>query len=146
MITISFLHDGYTRPGYIQVQERLHGPLRFTFRPALVSERSQLAAAAIGMPAVAFDQHVAEFLAGKVLSWDLRDECQGNVKLSADNVLRLHPELFVKLYTIVVGSVASDLDPEWTEEQRDECLSEVAKAQASGRTVGEVREECDEKN
>ncbi len=46
MIAANYFHDGYTQSGFIAAVPRMHGELRFTYRPALVEERSQLSEAA----------------------------------------------------------------------------------------------------
>jgi hypothetical protein len=143
---LNYLTDSCTRPGHIAAAQQLHGPLRFTFRPALTSERSRLAEAAGEMNPEAFDAHAAGFLAGKLVRWDLHDDQGQPVGVSAEALLRLQPELFVKLYSVVLGATASDIDPEWGDAEREEHHAEVQLAEQTGRSIGEVREEGDEKN
>jgi len=142
----SYFHDGYTRPGYIQEQPTLHQSLRFSYRPALVEERSQLLAATGSAKADAYDRQVAAFLATKLVSWELADESGNDVPVSASSLLRLQSELFLQLYHVVMGWSGSDIDPCWNDEACDEAAEDELESALSGKTVGELRQEADEKN
>lgn len=142
----SYFHDGYTRAGYVRPSPGLHEALRFDYRPALVEERSQLVDAAAGMRSDAYDRQVAAFLATKVLSWDLTDGAGGEVAVSPTAMLRLQPELFVKLYRVVLGWVGSDVDPRWSEDSAAEAVQIEHESALAGKTVGDLRQEADEKN
>jgi hypothetical protein len=146
MLRANYFHDGYTQAGFIAAVPLLHGPLRFTYRPALVEERSQLFDVAGQLSAHLFDCHIAQFLAQKLVDWDLVDADEQPVAPSAEALLRLQPELFVRLNQIILGTVASDIDPAWPLETRDRLLDEMAEAALAGRSIGEIREEHDEKN
>lgn len=146
MLRANYFHDGYTQPGYIAAAPLLHGSLRFCYRPALVEERSQVSDAAVELKSHLYDRHVAAFAAGKIVSWDLADAAGHAVPIAADALLRLQPELFVKLHRIVLGWVASDVDPEWPAETSDRMDELATEAVLAGRTVGELRQETDSKN
>jgi hypothetical protein len=146
MLRADYFHDGYTQSAFIAAVPRLHGTLRFTYRPALVEERSQLYDAAVKLNSHLFDCHVARFLAQKLVDWDLVDAERQAVAPTAEAMLRMQPELFAKLNQIILGTAASDIDPMWPPETRDRLLDEKAAAAAAGRTIGEIREENDEKN
>jgi hypothetical protein len=146
MSRADYFHDGYTQKGFVAAVAALHGPLRFTYRPALIEERSQLYDAAAQMNSHLFGCHIAQFLNQKLVDWDLIDIHRRPVAPSAESLLRLHPELFVRLNQIILGTVASDIDPNWPRETQDRLLDEKAEATLSGRTIGEIREENDEKN
>ncbi len=124
----------------------VHGSLRFEYRPALVEERSQLSDAAAELKSHLYDRHVAAFVAGKIVSWDLADAVGQDVPIAAAALLRLQPELFVKLHRVVLGWAASDVDPRWPAETADRHDELATSAVLSGRTVGEVRQEADLKN
>jgi hypothetical protein len=141
-----YFHDGYSQSGFIAAVSGLHGPLRFSYRPALVEERSALYTAAGRLSAPAFDRHVAQFLAEKLIDWDLLDARRRPVEPAPETLLRIQPELFVKLSGIVLGTTASAIDPAWSAETADRILDDEIAAQTAGRTVGELREEQDEKN
>jgi len=146
MSRADYFHDGYTQRALIAAVPRLHGTLRFSYRPALIEERSQLYDVAGQLNAHLFDCHVARFLAQKIVDWDLVDAQGQPVPASAEALLRMQPELFIKLNQIVLGVAASDIDPTWPAETRDRLVDEQAAAALAGRTIGEIREENDEKN
>lgn len=146
MSRADYFHDGYTQRALIAAVPGLHGALRFTYRPALIEERSQLYDSAGRLNAHRFDCHVAEFLTQKIVAWDLVNAQRQPVPTSAEALLRIQPELFIKLNRIVLGTAASDVDPDWPAETRDLLLDEKTAAVLAGRSVGEIREENDEKN
>ncbi|MBI3837399.1 MAG: hypothetical protein HY288_05645 [Planctomycetia bacterium] len=142
----NYFHDGYTQRGFIGAVPLMHGSLRFTYRPALVEERSQLSDAAATLKSRLYDRQVAMFTAQKIVLWDLTDVEGREVAVSADALLRLQPGLFVKLHRIVLGWIPSDIDPTWPAETMDRMLDDETESVFSGKTVGELREENDEKN
>ena len=146
MSSLSYIHDGYTQDGYIAAVPRLHGALRFAYRPTLVEERSQLVDVASRLRAQLYDRHLAAFVADKLISWDLSDGSGVDVPVAAESILRLQPELFAKLHRIVLGRAASDVDPTWPTEAESRLFEAESEAALNGRTIGELREEHDEKN
>ncbi len=146
MIRASYFEDGYTRSGYIAPAPLMHAGLRFTYRPALVEERSQLNDAARQLASHLYDRHVAAFTSEKLVVWDLTDSQHEPVPISARALLRLHPDVFVRLNRVVLGWVASDVDPDWPQETCDQAREEELAAALADSTVGEVREEHDAKN
>ena len=58
----------------------------------------------------------------------------------------MQPELFVKLHRIVMGWIASDVDPDWPQETQERALDLEIESALAGRLVGEVCREHDEKN
>jgi hypothetical protein len=142
----NYFHDGYTQSGFIAAVPLMHGSLRFTYRPALVEERSQLSEAAAALKSHLYDCQVAMFTAQKIVLWDLTDSEGREVAVSADALLRLQPGLFVKLHRIVLGWIPSDIDLAWPAKIEDRALDVETEAALTGRSVGELREEHDEKN
>ncbi len=145
MIRANYFHDGYSQDGYVAAVPLVHGALRFTYRPAMVEERSQLTDAARRLKSHLYDRHAATFTAQKIVAWDLTDRGR-DVPISAEALLRLQPDLFVKLHRIVAGWLASDVDPAWPSETRDAAVEVELAAALEGRPVGEVQRERDEKN
>ncbi len=146
MIAANYFHDGYTQSGFIAAVPLVHGALRFTYRPALLEERSQLSDAARQLRSHLYDRHAAAFTAHKIVDWDLAD-CRGRaVPVSAEALLRLQPDLFARLHKIVTGWTASDVDPAWSRQTKDREIEDQLEAALTGHPVGEVREERDEKN
>lgn len=146
MFCASYFDDGYSQSGYIAAVPRLHAVLRFIYRPALIEERSQLVDAARKLNGPQYDRQLAKFSAEKILSWDLTDARQQPVPVALATLLRLQPELFVKLHHVVLGWVASDVDPAWPTVTRERLLEESTAAQLSGQSIGNVCSEGDEKN
>jgi hypothetical protein len=146
LIAANYFHDGYTQHGYLAAVPRKHGALRFTFRPALVEERSQLTEAARALKPYLYDRRAAAFTAEKIVAWDLVDARQTPVPPSGEALLRLQPDLFVKLHQIVAGWRVSDVDPTWPAAERERALDDELAAAEAGKPPGEVREERDAKN
>jgi hypothetical protein len=142
----NYLADGYTQPGFLKGVPNLFEDLRFTFRPAVVEERSQILTGYSSSKADAFDRKVAQFLAQKIKSWDVVDQYEQDVAVSAAAILRLPPELFQKVWQVVGGFEACDTDPNWPDETIDRTDAEQLESALSGSTVGEVREALDAKN
>jgi hypothetical protein len=134
-----YISDGYTRTdGYIAAAlpsesgERLHESLSFTYRPAtrldVIKIDAEVSIAAKNrdfdpMAAVRAEQIACEFLAKRILAWDLKAAGIHEIKPSADACSRLHPYLFGNLYRIVRGEQASDPRPD------AECHSEPTDAE-----------------
>jgi hypothetical protein len=146
MIGANYFHDGYTQNGFIAAVPLMHGSLRFTYRPALVEERSQLSDAAATLKPQLYDRQAAIFTAQKLVLWDLADVQGREVAISAEALLRLQPGLFVKLHRIVLGWIPTDVDPDWPAETVARALDDETDSVFSGRPIGELREEHDEKN
>jgi hypothetical protein len=146
MSSVSFIADGYVQPGYIRAVDRLHEALRFRFRPILSAQRSALVQTAQGATATHFDQQARELLADNLLDWTLSDPAGNPVAISREAIDRLQPELFLKLYRIVFGYDPSEIDPQWPKEQQCSLADDAQAAESAGRTIGELREERDEKN
>jgi hypothetical protein len=77
--------------------------LRFRFRPVLSAQRSALVEAAERSTAGQFDRQARELLAEKLVAWDLIDPAGQPVEIAREAIDRLQPELFLKLYRIVLG-------------------------------------------
>jgi hypothetical protein len=142
----NYIDDGCTLPGFIAAVPLLYEDLRFTFRPALVGERSQLADVAAEQKPEAYDRRAAALLAQKLVAWDVVDRHGNEVDITAASILRLQPELFLKLHRIVLGRIASDVDPQWSDDRLNQLAGEELDASMGGKTIGEIREEAYEKN
>jgi len=105
------IDDGVTCKGYIAAVPRLHGEVRFEYRPVLVSERSAWIAEMERTP----NRHkaTAALLARKVVSWDVKD-AKGELLPcnKPDSHLRLVTRVFDRLLGIVTGQEPSDPDPQ----------------------------------
>jgi hypothetical protein len=142
----NYFHDGYTQSGFVAAVPLMHGALRFSYRPALVEERSRLADSAAALKSHLYDRQAAAYTAEKIVRWDLTDRAGNEVAVSAAALLRLQPGLFVKLHRIVLGWIPSDVDPAWPEATRERHFEEETAAVLAGESIGETREGQDEKN
>ena len=103
---VVFLDDGMTLDGYIATDPGLHGELAFKYRPLFIADRTAVQQAIIREP----DGRKGEILAakkmaGQVLSW----ECEGGAPdVTAESVLKLHPEMNQKLFNMIMMKRAGD--------------------------------------
>lgn len=116
--------DGYTRPGYIAKVPYLHPELRFRFRPMLALERDELLTASRRLSPQQFAASMAKAMANRIVEWNLTHDGQP-VTISSDNIQRLQPNLFDRLFWIVSGANVvdgrniSDVDPQWDTSEAD---------------------------
>lgn len=124
----SYISDGFTRTdGYVAAAvpeesgERLYDALEFTYRPATrmdcVKVDGEVGIAlknkdADAECAVRAEKIVCEFVAKRILSWDLKDAGIHLIPPSATACERIHSFLFSNLYRIIRGTQASDKKPE----------------------------------
>jgi len=143
-----YIHDGYTRHGYIKAKERLHPALRFEYRPVMVQNRT----VAFKRIEQAGDPRREEQIAAKTIQihlecWDLLDHEGKTVPSHVDHILRVEPNLFQKLFGVIMGSLVSDEDPGLGDADSQKKLNdedELAFA-LSGRMPGDRQQET-EKN
>jgi len=110
-----YIPDGYTESGYIAGVPRLFLAVRFEFRPMLVEEKQQAAKDGEGGNV---RKTMAEWLARKITRWDLQDADGQTLPIDAKTILRLRPKLFDRLFDVVAGNEASDLDPDTGEQAK----------------------------
>ena len=138
--------DGWTMPGYLAEEPNVHGELRFTYRPTLVSERSKIIASLNGKKSHIQDQELAKALAFYLKTWSI--EVDGKPQpITAEFIKLLKYQVWDRLIAIVIyGSGTSDTDPEWdapTKEEEDLLEYEAAE---QGRRPASVRQEVHEGN
>ena len=110
-----YIDDGYTEHGHIAAEERIHGLLDFEYRPALPAVRDRVTAHLLRDPPNydAYREAVGRALGRdpKLLqSWSLVNATGQPVEISEANLKRVKPMLLDKLWAIVSGSRASDLE------------------------------------
>ena len=138
--------DGYTELGFIKATPGLHGDLRFTFRPFLVEERSKLLRQIENLDQEKQDAIVAQTFYERLTQWDLTDQKGTRVPVSLRAARRLKPTLFYRLWAILLGTDASDLDPEWSTEETTDLLESEVEANEGPAPIGVVQEIAAEKN
>ena len=128
IVSTGYVHDGYTRDdGYIAAAkpgpsgDMIHGELSFSYR---VASRRELVLLDSKMENALRDEYkrpeasleaediVCGFIAGKVVSWSLRDIGGHSVPLSAEACGKITSVLFNRLYRIIRGLELSDKKPE----------------------------------
>jgi len=138
--------DGYTEKGFIDAVPQLHDSLRFKYRPVLIEDGSEFFEQSSKLKAREADRRTARLLSQHITEWDLRGHGEDILPRSPATFLRLNRRLFQRLAAIVLGTDACDCDPAWTEDEKDDYLDAKCEAAASGKPVGAVREDRDQKN
>lgn len=138
--------DGYTEPGYIAEVPGIHGAVRFKFRPMLSEKRSRVMDGLKEKKAAEQDAIVAKTLAEYVVEWDLTDAKGKPVGRTPDTFRRIKPKLFYRLWDIVLGFDATDLDPAWTDDTLADHVDDLMETTDSPAPIGTVREARDSKN
>lgn len=119
----TYIPDGYVETGYIAARKKLHGHLRFQYRPVLIDERSLFLDEYQRLEVHRKNRRLAEFLTARLTSWDWmrpspsKAGSQEPVPLNAtetpDEILRhMHPLMFDQLFGIIIGQEAGDDDPQ----------------------------------
>jgi hypothetical protein len=91
-------------------------------------------------------QNAATMLAERIKSWDIVDQDDKVLPLVVKHLLMIKPALFMRLYGIVLGTDASDVDPNWGDEEKLKIAMLHSKSIATGVNPGVVREVEDLKN
>jgi hypothetical protein len=121
----NIIRDGFTQRAYIAEDERLHGELRFNYRPMLPEEvgtMDNFMAQYIREP-VKVNCKICQVCAEKIIDWS--EELDGKpLAISENSLRRLRPQLLTKLYNVISGSRPSDEDP--LHSQHDDLDSGVA--------------------
>lgn len=135
--------DGYTQPGYIQAVPRLHGELRYVYRPMLAQQRAPLLDAARDEKGDKYERLACKLACPHITSWSLIDAKGEPVAITAPNMLRVRPAMLSKLINIVAGLQASDVDPEWPEEVAREMDDDDLPSAVAGESRAVARERED---
>jgi hypothetical protein len=142
--------DGYSIPGFIDERDGIIEAVRFVYRPISADMQSSFNASLALLQDTpnnpANFRKRAEIVKGRLVSWDVKDDKGAVLPITTAEVRKLSPELFWKLFGIVFGTIPTDIDPQWADEQQEEESRLAADAAQEGVTVGAVREAADEKN
>lgn len=145
------IDDGYVEDGYIAGQERLHGPLKFRFRPAVYEESLYFVCDRfLVKPEKEQATLKAALIREKLVEWDEVDAAGNIVHISTDNIRRLRWALFAALFGIVAGFGRPDPLPvagdKADENDRDDFAARLLESESSGVPFRVVNEGVDEKN
>ncbi len=144
-MTTFIIEDGYTEAGYIKKAEGLYPELRFRYRPMLHAERDAIASQIGTKPAEQFTAILVAAAKHRIVSWDAM-HMGAPLEITDENIRRLRPSLFDRLYNIISGQQASDPDPLASEDARELEADAALQAAITGQTIGAVREVDAEKN
>lgn len=139
-------NDGYIASAYVDGVPQLYDAARFKYRPILIEEGSEFFETGAKLKAREADRRTAKLLKDHVTSWSLTDAQGDALPISLAVLLRLNRRLFQRLAGIVLGMEASDSDPDWSEEEKDEALDAKVASLQSGRPPAALAEERDAKN
>lgn len=115
MRTVSdFILDDTVDEGYIAAVEDLHGELSFEYRPLRVMEIAKITALASNRSIAIGEVHreMQKLAAESIKSWSLRQRDGGVLPITAENVGRIKPAIYDKLWLILVSERASDMRPD----------------------------------
>ncbi len=136
----------YTQDGFIAASPGLHGELQFTYRPFLMEDRARYMVQVEKLPLAQQYGKAAAELGKRLASWSLENPDGTPLKITTDNVRRVKPALLDRLWLIVLGIEASDIDPQWDTEQTEEHVEAIEEAAAAPAPIGDVLEEKAAKN
>ena len=110
----TFIEDGFTYDFVIKPVPGLHNGLKGKFRPILTDDKA-VAHHEIASATKAGNARLAETRVGaatfrQVVSWDLTDSHGREVELTVQNLMRLAPDVFYKLFKICMGQMASEIE------------------------------------
>lgn len=129
-----FIEVGYTRPFYIAPIPGAHGMVRGFYKPMLPEQSAAITDARTEPKTEKWYRKCASLIVHHLVNWSLtmKDEhCPEEIQrdITAANLLRLHPAILRRLIDIVSGYGASDMDPEWpSEEKQQHAEDELASA------------------
>ena len=146
MDACGFISDGYSEPIFLAGKPGFYPPVRGEMRPALGEELDRYNADADKLKGPELRRHAAKFMAAHLASWDLKDAKGEAVAVGIPNLLRCKDALFLDLVAVMLGSKASDIDPRWTEAEKQQQREDEEAAAAEGMSLAEYRERRDRKN
>ena len=143
----AYLPEGFTENGYIAAADRAFEAVRFKFRPMSLAQR--FACEESFRVKKGDDQARITFtvLEKQLVSWDVK--APGNAEplpITKDNLARITPSLALRLYNIVAGYSASDLDPADASPGGGDESDALFESMFSGKSVGDAKAEADAKN
>jgi hypothetical protein len=130
-------NDGYTEDAYIEALPGFYGEFRFKFRPMLIEERAALFNQNDKLPPAEYERKCAAALSNKLVEWSLIDKAGKQVPVSAQNILRLKPNLNGRIFGIVLGTQATDIDPLWSESKKESSAEQKYESAITGASVQE---------
>jgi hypothetical protein len=146
MRTCLIPNDGYTEQGFIAEVPGIHGEVRFKFRPMRCEVRSRVMDAMKDKKPAEQDAIVAKHLADHIVEWNVEDDRGKSVPVKIDTFRRLKPKLFYRLWDVVLGFDATDIDPAWGDDAVADHVDDLMEAADSPEPIGAATEARDAKN
>lgn len=103
----TYIEDGYTANGFITEVPRLHSSLTFKYRPVMIGPRGVYLAKIEAATPQGKEEFRAEIIKRHVVQWDLKHKGEP-VLIETAPILHLQPQLFMRLYYILMGLDATD--------------------------------------
>lgn len=106
MISALVRDDGFTRDVFIREIKGLYPDVKFAYRPTTLKQRSDFWDWNDSLKRThQKDSAAAEMMANKIVSWDIVDHEGKDVSVTKENILKIHPDLFVRMKNIICFSV-----------------------------------------
>lgn len=118
--------DGYTLPGYLDAVPGLHPALRFRYRPVTPEERIEIIQITEAKPAKVARKMLAQLLADRLSEWNVPNT--DAAKSESGESEPITPQFLESfkfppwnrlLGIIIYSSDVSDIDPEWSRDDRE---------------------------
>ncbi|HTU22509.1 MAG TPA: hypothetical protein VMG10_31010 [Gemmataceae bacterium] len=138
--------DGYTESGTIIGMPGLYPTVNFSWRPMLQEQLVAYYKAVEKASTWQTRQIVAKLLAEHIVSWDIKDKKEQVMEIKTARCLRIKDKLFTRLFGIVSGQEAPDVQSGQTDDEIEAAASDLLKAATVDLPVAVVREEREVKN
>lgn len=134
--------DGYTIPVFYKPAPRIHGEVRFRYRPIEILERAILVEFKERKAEREVEEMFAGVIAGRITEWSLVEKVDNvdvPMPVTKAKVLRLKAPLFLRMVnTVIWGFDGGDEDPKLSIDKTGEDIERMAKALAEGRPISDV--------
>jgi hypothetical protein len=141
----NYIPEGYVEKAFLRGVPGLYADFRIEYRPVLPQNRTVIVRAVGRLPDDQQDPAAAKAVAKQLVSWDLANIGKP-VSITVENVLRLRPALFQRLFNVVLGMEAPDIDPQAPVVEVAAQATDLLEAAINGRLTADVRDEAAVKN
>lgn len=129
----AFIDDGFTEAGYICAVPGLRPACRFEYRPCISEERAAFSQKTKGLEGNEIESRSVLFLLERLVSWDQKGP-DGVVRpITEANIRRLRPSTASRMFGIVIGTEASDADPEASFQATTQAAADKVEAREQGK-------------
>jgi hypothetical protein len=142
--TTNYIPDGYTLPVYFKEIPGVHGEFRGRFRPLILIQQGQ-----VQRELSTCDEDwekrqwvAARWITQQLVDWDIKKPNGQSVDhKDVNEVMRLRPTLFNRLWNVINNQDGGDIDPQLSAyDTFSRAAREQAVANQSGQTVEQVLE------